>query len=119
MNPATRMYPLDAKTIGYTDGIFQFPISHKPCLGLNELLDKAAFHQTEPIPLACYESSFLPIPKVYSSVIAVKNAAGEFVAVWHSEPMFRTVEAALDHAHDMLGCELFPLICDGWANETF
>lgn len=116
MISATKMYPLDVKTTGYTDGVFQFSISRLLSHGLNEVLDEAAIYHTDPIPLA-HESSN---PNVYASVIAVKNALGEFVAVWHSEPMFRSIHAALDHANDMLGCELFPLICDcdGWANET-
>jgi len=123
MIPATKMYPIPVRSVSvYTNGAVVDTISHRPFLGLNELFDKAASLKKEPVPLAVYEliHPLPPIPAVFAAAIAIQDEEGIVIAAWHSEPMFRSIHAALDHANDMLGCELFPLICDcdGWANET-
>jgi hypothetical protein len=104
------MHP-SLSTTGCTDGIFHFPLAHQtPRLGLNEVLDKAAFHAGEPKPLAVYESSLTGTKPIFASAVAAYNASKVMVGIWVSEPMFGTAHVALDHAEDMLGCELFPII---------
>jgi hypothetical protein len=96
MQPATSMAPL------FRSAAF----SQTPCLGLDELLEKAAALHTEPFTFA------LPDGDAFAAAIAVSDGADP-IGLWLSELMFSSEESALDHAHDLLGSEIFPLFSCG------
>ncbi len=108
------MCPNPVSVSVYMNGDYADTIAHRPRLGLNELLDKAASLHLDPVPLAVYELSYPHSPTtVFAAAIAIKDKSGNILEAWHSEPMFGSPDAALEHAEDMMGCELFALICDG------
>jgi hypothetical protein len=74
---------------------------------LEEVLMIAGRNGTEP-----FCSSFGPIgPKcLFAALVTAYNASGSLDAAWMSEPMFGTSRAALEHAEDLIGPEIFPII---------
>ena len=107
MIPGTSLSPLPVSVAVYKQSGILPNLAHIKRFSLNATLDLAASHHTDAIPFAMYTEY------CFASVVAAQDASGHIVGIWVSEPMFSSPSAALDHAQDMLGCELFALICDG------
>ena len=87
------------------------PTTKPAHVSLEEVLDVAASNQTDPLCL-----SFGPLRSpgskpVFAALVAVQDASGRLLASWTSEPVFGSSEAAVEHAEDVIGCEIWPLLC--------
>lgn len=74
---------------------------------LEDVLQIAGHNGTEP-----FCSSYGPVgPRdLFAALVAAYNASGSLDAAWMSEPMFGTSQAALEHAEDVCGPEIWPIV---------
>lgn len=77
---------------------------------LEEVLMISGRNETEP-----FCSSFGPLlgpgcKPVFAALIVAYNASGSLEAAWISEAMFGSPEAALEHAEDLVGPELWSIL---------
>lgn len=77
---------------------------------LEEVLTISGRNGTEP-----FCSSFGPIAGTsdkprFAALVMAYSASGTLDAAWMSEPVFGSPEAALDHAEDLVGPEIWPII---------
>jgi hypothetical protein len=82
-------------------------------LSLNEVLDIAAEHQTDPVCLSLGPLKGSTATPVFAALVAAQDASGRTKAIWTSEPMFGSAEAAQEHAQEVIGTELWPLLFCG------
>ena len=77
---------------------------------LKEVLMIAGQYGTEPF---CSSYGF---QAPFAALITAQDASGNLQAAWVSEPMFGTPKAALNHAEDLCGPEIWPIIsgCSEW-----
>ena len=81
-------------------------------ISLDEVLTVAARNLTDPICMSLGPLKGTAEP-TFAALVAAQDASGKLLAVWTSEPMFGSSEAAQEHAEDVIGSEIWPLFATG------
>jgi hypothetical protein len=85
-------------------------ISSNQAHSLEDVLMIAGQCETDP-----FCTSFGPLPgpgskPAFAALITAQDRFGRLQAAWLSEPVFGTSEAALEHAEDMIGPDIYAII---------
>ena len=79
-------------------------------VSLDEVLTLAGKNQTDPICMSLGPLDARSGKVAYAALVAAQDASGRLEAIWTSEPMFGSSEAAAEHAEDVIGVEIWPLL---------
>ncbi len=79
---------------------------------LDEVLNVAGRNSTDPLCM-----SLGPLKgsggDTFAALVVAQDASGKLLAVWTSESMFGSSDAAQEHAEDVIGSEIWPLFATG------
>jgi hypothetical protein len=82
-------------------------------LSLDDVLTVAGKYETDPLCLSLGPLKGSTNRHVFAALVAALDTSGTVQALWTSEPMFSSAEAAQEHAEDVIGTELWPLLFCG------